>query len=84
MAEAERAAAPPPAEPDHPLWPRCKPFLSPALFRQWIVPLVEVVSPDGRKVLIAPSRFHADHCRGEYSQALDGFEIRARPEAAHG
>lgn len=79
-----RAAAPPPAEPDHPLWPRCRPLMSPAVFRQWVAPLVEVGSLDGRRVLIAPSRFHADHCRAEFSQALHGFDIRARPEVAHG
>jgi hypothetical protein len=85
QAAKAKAAAPPPPEPDHPLWPRCRTLgLTPALFGRWIEPLIEVESLDGRPVLIAPSRFHADHCRAEFAQALDGYDVRARPEAAHG
>lgn len=54
-------------------------------FRRWIVPLVEVASVDGVRVLVAPSRFHADHVRREFgAQHLVGFDIRANPEARHG
>lgn len=56
--------------------------MSAADFARWIAPLVEVESLDGRRVLIAPSRFHADHVRSQFSQPLDGFDIRAKPEAA--
>jgi hypothetical protein len=86
VAEAARASAPPPPEPDHPLWPRAKRLAVPASdFRIWLAPLIEVEGLDGRKVLIAPTAFHADHVRANFSQALDGFEVRARPpSAAHG
>ena len=82
-AEKAKAEAPPPPEPDHPLWPRAKRLGIPVpSFDRWIAPLIEVESLDGRRVLIAPSRFHADHVRAEYFQAIDGFDVRAKPEAA--
>lgn len=83
---AERASRPPPPEPDHPLWPRCRALdMTPDDFRRWVAPLVEVAGVGGQRVLVAPSRFHADHVRREFgAQHLAGFEIRANPEAAHG
>ncbi len=88
IAEATRASAPPPAEPDHPLWPKCRAKgVSATDFRHWIAPLIHVVAPDGRPVLIAPSRFHASHVRSEFAVALEHAlgqppDIRANPEAA--
>lgn len=86
VAAAERASRPPPPEPDHPLWPRCRALdMTPDDFRRWVVPLVEVAGVGGQRVLVAPSRFHADHVRREFgAQHLAGFEVRANPEAAHG
>lgn len=91
VASAARAAAPPPAEPDHPLWPACRAKgVSPGDFRHWLAPLIQVVAPDGRPVLIAPTKFHAAHVRQEFAVALEHAlgqppEIRATPEAAaHG
>lgn len=86
QAALAKKAAPPPPEPDHPLWPRCLALgMAAGEFRRWIAPLVEVASVDGVRVLVAPSRFHADHVRREFgTQHLGGFEIRANPEAAHG
>lgn len=88
IAEAARAAAPPPPEPDHPLWPKCRAKgVSAGDFRHWIAPLIQVVAPDGRPVLIAPKAFHASHVRREFGVALEHalgqpFEIRATPDAA--
>lgn len=54
-------------------------------FRRWIAPLVEVAGVDGVRVLVAPSRFVADHVRREFgTQHLAGFDIRANPEALRG
>lgn len=59
--------------------------MRPDEFSRWIAPLIEVASVDGVRVLVAPSRFHADHVRREFgSQHLAGFDIRANPEARHG
>ena len=59
--------------------------MTPAEFTRWIAPLIEVASVDGVRVLVAPSRFHADHVRREFgAQHLAGFEVRGNPEAAHG
>jgi hypothetical protein len=88
IAQAARANAPPPPEPDSPLWPGCKARgVSAADFRQWIAPLIQVVTPDGRPVLIAPKPFHASWVRQNFGVALEHalgqpFEIRATPEAA--
>ena len=86
IAASEAASRPPPPEPDHPLWPRCRALdMRPDEFSRWIAPLIEVASVDGVRVLVAPSRFHADHVRREFgSQHLAGFDIRANPEARHG
>ena len=86
QAALAKKAAPPPPEPDHPLWPRCRALgMAAGEFRRWIAPLVEVASVDGVRVLVAPSRFHADHVRREFgTQHLAGFDVRANPEAAHG
>jgi hypothetical protein len=35
-------------------------------------------------VLVAPSPFRADYVRAKFSHLLDGYDVRARPEAAHG
>ena len=88
IAEAARAAAPPRPEPDHPLWPACRAKgVSARNFRHWIAPLIQVVAPDGRPVLIAPKPFHASFVRQEFAVALEHalgqpFEIRATPDAA--
>ncbi len=88
IAEAARAAAPPPPEPDHPLWPKCRERgVSAQDFRAWIAPLIQVVAPDGRPVLIAPKPFHASWVRQNFTVALEHalgqpFDIRATPEAA--
>lgn len=86
VAEAARAAAPPAPEPDHPLWPRCRAWgMSGAAFANWVAPLIEVDCLGGKKVLIAPTRFHSDYVTREFAQPLDGYEIRVKPEAAaHG
>lgn len=90
IAEAARAAAPPPPEPDHPLWPGCRAKgVSAHDFRAWIAPLIQVVAPDGRPVLIAPKPFHASWVRQNFAVAIEHaigqpFDIRATPEAANG
>jgi uncharacterized protein YdaU (DUF1376 family) len=85
IAAVAAASAPPPPEPDHALWPRAKAAgVSQAEFRHWLAPLVHVEQIGGRPALIAPSKFHADHVRADFSHVLDGCEVRARPDAAHG
>ena len=84
QAAKARAAAPPPPEPDHPLWPRFRGKVSEGDFRQWVQPLAVVDGLEGRRVLVASSPFRADYVRAKFSHLLDGYDVRARPEAAHG
>ena len=69
VAEAERAAAPPPAEPDHPLWPRVRDLVPRAEFGAFLGKL-HLDGSGERPRLIAPTAFVRDHVRANYDQAL--------------
>ena len=71
IAEAERAAAPPPPEPDHPLWPALKARgVKAHEFRTWIAPLAQTETPAGEASFAAPSQFHAAQVRANFAIPL--------------
>lgn len=69
QAAKARATAPPPPEPDHPLWPAMRDRISAIAFQTTIGKLGVDRSGD-RPRLIAPNAFLRDHVRANFDQAL--------------
>jgi hypothetical protein len=70
IAAAEAAAAPPPPEPDHELWPYFRGRITPGEFRAWLGKASLRRRDDGSAAVLAPSRFLADHIRAAHGADL--------------
>lgn len=71
LPQAEKPAAAPEQDCDHPLWPALRGVLVPREFQRWIQPLAVVSIAEGESALLAaPTRFHRDWVRQNHHVVL--------------